>query len=164
MIREDRLALASLGAGSIAINLGLLAILGVQRGADTVRYLASAADLLAGRFRGQNGLLYIGYNGLLAVSEAAGGGELGVIVVQFLAAACATLALYDLGRQLAGRLAGALAAAFFVIDYDIARWHLYLLTDSLYISLVPIATWAVHRAAERGGQGIGTAAVVASRG
>jgi 4-amino-4-deoxy-L-arabinose transferase-like glycosyltransferase len=74
-----------------------------------------------------------------------------VIGFQFLAAACATLALYDLGRQLGGRLAGVLAAAFFVIDYDIARWHLYLLTDSLYISLVPIAVWAVHWAAERSG-------------
>ena len=28
---------------------------------------------------------------------------------------------------------------------------MYLLTDSLYISLVAIATWAVHRAAERPG-------------
>ena len=108
MIREDRLALGSLGAGSIAINLGLLAIFGVQRGADTLRYLASAADLLAGRpFRGQNGWLYIGYNSLLAASEGAGGGELGVIGIQFLVAACATLALYNLGRQLGGRLAGA---------------------------------------------------------
>ena len=151
-MREDRLALRCLGVGSLAINLSLLAIVGVRRGNDTVRYMASASDLLAGRpFRAQNGWIYFGYNSLLAVSSAAGAGELGVIVFQFLAAVCATLALYDLGRQLGGRLAGVLAAAFFIIDYDIARWHLYLLTDSLYISLVPIAAWAVHRAAERGG-------------
>ena len=43
-----------------------------------------------------------------------------------------------------------LAAGFFVIDYAIARWHLYLLTDSLYISLVAVATWATHRAVGRG--------------
>jgi hypothetical protein len=151
MIREDRLALRCLGIGSLAINLSLLAIFGVRHGNDSVRYLASASDLLAGRpFRGQNGWVYIGYNSLLAVSEAAGGGQLGAIGFQFVAAVCATLALYDLGRQLSGRLAGVLAASFFVIDYDIARWHLYLLTDSLYISLVPIVAWAVHRAAERG--------------
>lgn len=152
MIREDRLALRCLGIGSLAINLSLLAIFGVRRGNDTVRYLASAADLLAGRpFGGENGWIYLGYNSLLAASEAVGAGQVGAIGFQFLVAACATMALYDLGRQLGGRLAGVLAAAFFIIDYDIARWHLYLLTDSLYISLVPLATWAVHRAAERGG-------------
>ncbi len=161
MIREDQLALRVLGAGSIAINLVLLALLGVQRGNDTVRYLASAADMLAGQpFRGQNGWLYIGYNGLLAASEATGTGQLGVIGFQFVVAACATLALYDLGRHIGGRVAGVIAAACFVINYDIARWHLYLLTDSLYISLVPIATWAVHRAAERGGRANALAAAV----
>jgi hypothetical protein len=43
-----------------------------------------------------------------------------------------------------------LAAAFFVVDYDIARRHLYVQTDSLYISLVVIVTWAAHRAVGRG--------------
>jgi hypothetical protein len=38
----------------------------------------------------------------------------------------------------------------FVVDYDVARWHLYVLTDSLYISLVSIATWFAHRAVARG--------------
>ncbi len=161
MIREDRLALRFLGAGSIAINLGLLAMLGVQHGNDTVRYIASAAEMLAGQpFRGQNGWLYIGYNGLLAATEATGAGQLGVIGFQFAVAACATLALYDLGRQVGGRLAGLIAATVFVIDYDIARWHLYVLTDSLYISLVAIATWAVHRAAERRGRAYALAAMV----
>ena len=156
MIREDagekdQLIASCLAAASVAFNLALLALLGVIRGADTDRYVAGASDLLAGRaFRGPAGWVYVGYNGLLAIAEATGVGHLGVVVVQILAAACATMALYDLGRQIGGRLAGLLAAAFFIIDYDIARWHLYVLTDSLYISLVAIVTWAAHRAVGRG--------------
>jgi hypothetical protein len=107
---------------------------------------------LAGRpFRNQGGWVFIGYNGLLAASDALGLGAIGAVLFQAVAAACATLALYDLGRQIGGRLAGVLGAAFFVVNYDIARWHQYVLTDSLYISMVVVTTWAVHRASERGG-------------
>jgi hypothetical protein len=84
--------------------------------------------------------VYVGYNGLLAIAEAAGIGHVGVVVVQILVAACATMALYDLGRQLGGRLAGVLAASFFIADYDIARWHLYVLTDSLPHIISPCVT------------------------
>lgn len=147
----DTLALVCLGVSSVLVNVGLLAWFGIRHGADTGRYLLSASDLLTGRpFHGQGGWVYIGYNGLIAVCQASGVGELAVIGFHFLAAAFATLALYDIGRQIRGRLAGALAAGFFVVNYDIARWHLYVLTDSLYISLVVVATWLVHRAIGRG--------------
>jgi hypothetical protein len=149
--RKDQLIAGCLAAASVAVNLVLLAVLGVHRGADTDRYVEAASDLLAGRaFRGPAGWVYIGYNGLLAIVEAVGAGHAGMIGLQIAAAAGATMALYDLGRQTGGRLAGLLAAAFFIIDYDIARWHLYVLTDSLYISLVVIVTWAAHRAVGRG--------------
>jgi hypothetical protein len=148
---NDRLIAGCLAAASVAVNLALLALLGVQRGADTDRYIEGAADLVAGRrFGGPSGWVYIGYNGLLAIAESAGVGQLGVVGVQILAVACATMALYDLARTVGGRAAGCLAAAFFVVDYDIARWHLYILTDSLYISFVVLVTWAAHRAVGRG--------------
>jgi 4-amino-4-deoxy-L-arabinose transferase-like glycosyltransferase len=155
MIREDdreqtRLVVSAVAAASVVVNLTLLALLGVRRGVDTGRYEAAASDLLAGRlFRGPAGWVYLGYNGLLAIAEAVGAGQLGVIAFQFLAAACAAMALYDLGRDIGGRWVGLLAAGFFVLDYDIARWHLYLLTDSAYLSLVVIATWAAHQAVGR---------------
>jgi 4-amino-4-deoxy-L-arabinose transferase-like glycosyltransferase len=101
-------------------------------------------------FGGLAGWAYAGYNSLLAIAETTGVGEVGVVLFQLFVAACATAALYDLGRQLGGRATGLLAAGFFVVDYDIARWHLYLLTDSLYISLVSIGTWIAHRAVGRG--------------
>jgi 4-amino-4-deoxy-L-arabinose transferase-like glycosyltransferase len=135
----------------VAVNLALLALLGVHRGADTERYVEGASDLLAGRaFRGPAGWVYVGYNGLLAAADAVGIGHVGVVCVQIAVAACAAMAVYDLGRQVGGRLAGVLAAVFLIVDYDIARWHLYVLTDSLYISLVVIVAWAAHRAVGRG--------------
>ena len=147
----DRILAGSLAAASGAVNLLLLAVVGLQRGGDTSRYQAAAEDLLAWRpFGGPAGWAYGGYNSVLAIAEATGVGEVGVVLFQMLVAACATAALYDLGRRLGGRAAGLLAAGFFVLDYDIARWHLYLLTDSLYISLVSIGTWIAHRAVGRG--------------
>jgi len=67
-----------------------------------------------------------------------------------LRAAAAGVALAGAAFAAAVFAADGLAAAFFVVDYDIARWHLYVLTDSLYISLVVIVTWAAHRAVGRG--------------
>jgi 4-amino-4-deoxy-L-arabinose transferase-like glycosyltransferase len=149
--KPDRVALACLFVGSAIVNLALFAWMGVRHGGDTTRYLSSADDLLAGRpFAGPGGWVYFGYNGLIALCEAGGVGQVGLILVQILVAALATLALYDLGRQLAGPLAGLLAGGFFILDYDIAQWHTYVLTDSLYISLVALATWMVHRAAGGG--------------
>ncbi len=104
---------------------------------------------------------YLGYVGLVALSSVAGTGLTGVVAVQLGAAALAALALFDLGRQLCGRLAGMLAAAAFIIDFDIARWHAYILSDSLYISFVVIATWFIHRAAQRGWGAYAMAALAA---
>lgn len=149
---RDSVALTCLGVSSVLANLVVLAWFGIRHGGDTFKYLEGAADLLAGRpFPWmEGGGLFFGYVGLIALADAVGIGRAGIIGFQFGAAALATLALYDLGRQLSGRPAGVLAAAVFVVDVDIARWNVYLLTDSLYISLVVLATWLVHRAVGRG--------------
>ena len=132
---------------SVITNLAVIAWLGVRHGADTSRYGAGADDLLAGRsFRGAGGWLYAGFNALLAAARALGTGDVGVIAVQVAAAAVAAIAVYELGHRLAGPAAGTLAAAFVIADVDIARWHAYVLTDSLYISLVAITTWLAERA------------------
>jgi hypothetical protein len=135
------------GLASVITNLAVISWMGVRHGADTRRYVAGADDLLAGRsFRGAGGWLYIGYNALLAAARALATGDVGVIAIQVAAAAVAAVAVYELGRRLAGPAAGTLAAAFVIADVDIARWHAYVLTDSLYISLVAITTWLAERA------------------
>ena len=157
----DTLVLAGLGVSSAVVNLVLLARFGVRHGGDTFRFLDSATDLAAGRpFHVNTAPFHLGYIGLVAVSQAVGAGQAGIIAFQFVVAALATLALYDIGRQLSGRLVGVLAAGFFVVDVDIARWHVYVLSDSLYISSVVLATWFVHRAVGRGARTYLDAALV----
>jgi hypothetical protein len=141
-----------LGLGSILANLLVLAFVGIVRAGDSFRYLDGAAALLSGHPLQPPGVSqYIGYVVVVAASSALGAGVAGVVAAQCAAAALAAIALYDLGRQFAGRLAGLVASIAFIVDVDIAQWHAYVLTDSLYISFVVIATWCVHRAATHGG-------------
>ena len=72
-----------------------------------------------------------------------------VMPVQLLFTAAAACAAFGLGRDVAGRLAGFLAALWLVENPDIAIWNRYLLTDSLYISSLVITLWAWHRAVIR---------------
>jgi len=140
-----------LGLASVLVNVLLAAWLGINRGGDSFRYVDGAAQLVAGEpLRAPNVSQYLGYVGLVALATIAGTGLTGVVAVQIAMAACAAMALYDLGRQLAGRAAGVIAAVVFIVDLDIAQWHAFILTDSLYISLVVITTWFVHRAIAHG--------------
>jgi hypothetical protein len=140
-------AAGALVAASIAVNVAIVAAVGIQEGFDTRVFRSGAAHMLAGEPLQGKEPSYRGYAAVLAICSTLGIGEPGAIAFQFGAAALATLALFALGRSLGGVTAGVLAAAFFVVDVDVARWHVYLLTDSLYMSLVVLATWSVHRAA-----------------
>lgn len=147
---ETRLVVC-LACASLLVNVLLVAWLGIRRGGDSFRYVEGAARLVAGQpLQMPNVSQYLGYVGLVALATIAGAGLAGVVAVQVAMAAFAAMAVYDLGRQLSGRAAGLLAAIVFIIDLDIAQWHAYILTDSLYISLVVIATWFVSRAGELG--------------
>ena len=134
---------------SLLVNLALLARFGIQHGVDSTRYLSGASNLLTGQPFPLEQKRYLGYIAVVAMSRLVGTGERGIIIFQIGVMALATMALFDLGRQLSGRAAGLLAAVFFIGNVDIARWNTYLLTDSLYISLVLFSTWLIHRAAER---------------
>ncbi|MBW3570074.1 MAG: glycosyltransferase family 39 protein [Gemmatimonadetes bacterium] len=145
------LPLLLLAALFAAVNGAMLARYGVRLGGDTHRFLSGAAHLLAGEPLQGREPTFVGYAAVVALSQAAGAGLAGVVAVQLLFAALATAALYDTGRRLGGRAAGFLAAAFFGGNPDFARFNVVIISDSLYVSLVALAAWAVHRAAERGG-------------
>lgn len=134
---------------SMLVNFAVLAWLGIQHGGDTARYLDGASNLLAGRPFQEKQHQYLGYVAVVAVCRLSGAGEKGVIILQIGIMSLATLALYDLGRQLSGHFTGLLAAFCLVANVEIARWNTYILTDSLYISLVVLSTGFIHRAAER---------------
>jgi len=140
----------ALVAASLPVNLACVAVLGVRAGGDTPRYVEGAANLGHRPLEGMQ-RLFPGYIALLAASTAAGFGAGGVVALQIVMAAVATVLLYELGRRVAYPSVGIIAAGLFVLNVDIARWHAYILTDSLYISLVVVAAYAIHIASERGG-------------
>jgi len=162
--RSQLATLAGLALASLLFNLLLLTWSGIHLGGDTVRYTEGAAKLAAGLPLDGIQRLFPAYIGVLAASTAVGLGNAGVVGLQILVAALAAVVLYQLGSTLAGPTAGLAAAVLFVLNVDVARWHTYVLADSLYISLVIIAAYAMHVASERGGwwYAVAVAVVVAS--
>jgi hypothetical protein len=135
----------------ILLNVAFFELRGVQWGGDTSRYVDGARALLAGKPRRGYALAYGGYMAVVAFWESVGAGLPGVVVFQIGVAAVAGAAVAALGATLGGPLAGLVGAAFVMANPDVARWHGYILTDSLYISAVAIVAFLVWRAAERGG-------------
>jgi hypothetical protein len=134
----------------LLVNLAWFAWSRAQTGADTPRYIDGAARLVDGRPLEDIQAVHAGYLALVALCHSAGVGTTAVVLIQIGVAAIAVAAVGQLGCALAGPSAGLIAAALFACDIETARWHRFVLTDSLYLSLLPIAVWTVHRAvAER---------------
>src|SRR5205823_5641929 len=68
------------------------------------------------------------------------------ICVQIITAAIAVIAQYKLAEQVGGRRTALLAGALIIFNADIARFHAYVLTDSLYASLLVILAWCSYKA------------------
>jgi 4-amino-4-deoxy-L-arabinose transferase-like glycosyltransferase len=134
----------------LLVNLSILASGGIRFGDDSPRYLEGADNLLRGLPLQGKQISYAGYVSLIAFCRFTGTGLPGVVLIQLFFAAIAAVALYDLGRRLHGRACGLIAATLFVVNPDIARWHSFILTDSLYISLVVLSVWCVHTATRSG--------------
>jgi 4-amino-4-deoxy-L-arabinose transferase-like glycosyltransferase len=148
-----------IATASLLVNMVLVAQLGVRHGGDTPRYLSGAKHLLNGEpFQEKEGQ-HAGYLALVALSLATTGSATGVVVLQILAAAAAASAVFLLGRELFGFGAALIAAALFILNVDSARWNSYVLTDSLYISFVILATLTIEKA--RTGSVIARVAVIA---
>jgi 4-amino-4-deoxy-L-arabinose transferase-like glycosyltransferase len=133
----------------LALNLAILMSGGIRIGGDSPRYLEGAANVVRGLPLEGGQISYLGYIAVIALCQRIGIGLPGVIAVQLVLAALAAIALYDLGRRLHGHYAGLISAGLFVANPDNAGWHAFILTDSLYISLVVLSVWGVHTASER---------------
>jgi hypothetical protein len=144
---EDRseIVLAAIICTSLAINCAILAIHGVFSGGDTSRYVDGADRVFHHvGLVGKDGS-YAGYIFFLVFLRYLHVTNVGIVTVQICIAAVATLALYDLAKHLAGRMAGLLAAVLFLLNPDIFRWNLSILTDGLYSDFVVLACWAVWK-------------------
>jgi 4-amino-4-deoxy-L-arabinose transferase-like glycosyltransferase len=149
-----------LTAALAALTLTSGALVKLRPGHDSVRYLDGAERLIQGLPLAEKQGDHLAYLALVAVMQLAGWGHPGIAFVQHLAALAAVAALWDLGRRAAGPAGGLIAAGLMALNPDISRWHVYLLTDSLYTSLLAAAVWATARAADRRGGWYGVAAAV----
>ena len=118
-------------------------------GGDSGRYTSGADRWVADEPLVGKQASYLGYILVLAGLRTLSLAYDWVMPVQLLFTAAAACAAFGLGRDVAGRLAGFLAALWLVENPDIAIWNRYLLTDSLYISSLVITLWAWHRAVIR---------------
>ena len=135
--------LATIFAVSLAVTTVTVFWLGIRTGADTAAYVAGA-DLLVHQHRVSGRVLsFVGFEFILAVLKITFGRIEPLIVLNVVAGGVAACAAYALGQMLFGRTGGLLAAALIIINVDIGRWASYLLTDSLYISIVTVAAWTL---------------------
>ena len=119
---------------------------GVKAGGDTGIYVDGAAALLNGQPLTARQPSYVGYIAVVAAFQAVGAGLAGLVIAQVAAAVVAAVAVYRLAVELGGRLAGSLAVLWFAFDINTNRWHAYILSDSLYASVLVIGVWLVYRA------------------
>jgi hypothetical protein len=121
---------------------------GIHLGNDSLSYITGAQALLHGQpWSGRPGGWLV-LRLVIAASLLASSGLAGVVAVQIVMAAVASVAQYVLARTLGGRAAGLLAVGLLVLNPDSARFHAYILTDSLYTSLLIVVVLAMSHARE----------------
>lgn len=146
---------------AIVMPLVALALRGIQPAGDTQRYVDAASALLAGEGVPHDALPYVGYVVLVAAMRALGLSTTALVLLQIACAGLAIVAVARTADDLAGPRAGALASLALAVNIDIWSWHLYVLTDSLYVSAVAVSTWLVQAAATRAGPARWLAALAA---
>ena len=120
---------------------------GIKAGGDTGIYIDGAAALLNGQPLTARQPAYVGYIAVVAAFQAIGAGLAGLVIAQVAAAVVAAVAVNRLAVELGGRLAGILSVLWFAFDINTNRWYAYILSDSLYTSVLVIGVWLVYRAA-----------------
>lgn len=123
---------------------------GVRLSPDSYIYLDGAERLFEGAPLDPLQSAYIGYIAFLGFMERLDPGLTALLVAQVAIAGIAAFAAFDLGARLHSPFAGAVASLLFIFNPAISRWHHLVLTDSLYISAVVLAAWALFRAATDG--------------
>jgi hypothetical protein len=90
---------------------------------------------------------YLGYLVFMRALQTLGLGPGSIVFEQWLISVIVVVAIYDLGRRLASPLAGSLAATLYALNADITRFTFYVLSDSLFASLLLLSLYSTYRAA-----------------
>lgn len=127
----------------IIVQLTMLGLFGIGYGGDTGRYLGAADGFLHGELPAGKSVFYLGYDLFVTVFMATPLGEAGIISGQLAVSALAALCMYKLGTHLYSARAGYLAALLYIGFLKLHPWNVYVLTDSLFISLTIISTYVL---------------------
>lgn len=139
---------SGLGVLWLTVQVGLFFLLGISHMGDSPRYLGAAESLLQGKLPTGKELSFLGYDLFVTFFFWSGLGEIGVVVAQVLLTSVAAYCLYRLACRLYDSRTGLLAAFFYIAYAEIHTWNFYILTDSLFISMLIISLFLV---VERGG-------------
>ena len=115
---------------------------------DSYRYLSYAANIAeCGYFEPGHNLRYVLYPVFQSLWLGLGLGWWGIVAGQMVLSALATLAIYQGTRRLANgwRGAAAIATLLFIAWPDIQQFNVFLLTESLFISLTALSFGAFTR-------------------
>jgi hypothetical protein len=145
---SERAIIAGLALLWLCIQAVLYLRYGVREMGDTEAYITYARNI-AERFHFERNyqIKYIGYPLFMAFLFKLGLGLKGVVVSQMLLSGAATVALYNTTKRLAGNyLAPALCTLLFLGWYEVQMYNGFILTESLYISLLIFAFYLLVRA------------------
>jgi hypothetical protein len=140
----------------------LLVVVGPRHGGDSDRYLAEAAAWLSGRWPSGRSLLFSTYSLYVAAWRGAGFGTTAVVLGQIALSGAAAWWLYRLAATLYEPRVGVLAALLYVSCVELQVWNLYLLTESLFVSLTVLALLLLVRADRPGAWLVAALATVAA--
>ncbi|HOZ30405.1 MAG TPA: glycosyltransferase family 39 protein [Bacteroidales bacterium] len=116
---------------------------GVKYWLDTERYIGGADKIINGDDLTGRDYHYTGYMMILALIQIMNLPSESIVIIQISFALFAAYLLFDIGKLLTNsKIAGLVAVALFLCNPFIVKWHLYILTESLYTSFVVISFWS----------------------
>lgn len=125
------------------MQIGLFYRLGIREGGDSGRYYGAAEAIINGRLPAGKALSYLGYDLFVALIFAPGFEREAVIGAQVILSGIAAICLYRLAGSLYGAGAAFVATLWFTLFPDIQAWNYYVLTESLFISMIIISSYSL---------------------
>ena len=128
---------------SIIAQAIYLRLFGIHLGGDSQFYLDGASMLIDSHFN----FLHLSSNGYPAyyfaypTIIAALGNPFTVICFQIILQAVASVLLFLLASQIFDKITGIAAGFIFALSFEIFQWNTYILTDSIFVSLLVIAAY-----------------------
>lgn len=130
----------------------LLSEKGLPQAHDTEWYLRHASLLLS-NFHIDidfNGIFYLSYYSLLALMLVFVKTQAGIVFIQMLINAASVVLVYKISILLFNRRTGILAGVFYALLWPVIYWSIYIITDSLFISLMLLQVYFLLKAYDTG--------------